>query len=319
VTRQKPKRKITLLEAQRRRIEALERWFGFIKGRRAITPDNFNVDLLVPTFWALGGHGHSSAGAPSARSLEVMRQLIVDGFKKISRGRAWTIETGNLAIIVTAMATSFQGAQIDLGLFGIAQLLRTEEWRIGACAWCRKDFLRKKQGEYCSARCSQFVRTKRVRDKRWKSDEVKARKAHMTVKEWRAAKQYPCPKCGAITRLLPDDIGFKCWKCDEIVEAKFGEETAEVVPADQALELFRDLTAGEAREVFAQMLGGGQRNLVAKYLDGDPLAKAKVEIIQERILAAAFDHEINRAYRDKDQTQEEVQWLSQNDAVPAKA
>jgi len=41
------------------------------------------------------------------------------------------------------------------------------------------------------------------------------------------------------------------------------------------------------------MLGGRQPNLVAKYLDGDPLAKAKVETIQERILAT--EHPIKAA------------------------
>lgn len=229
MTRQKPPRKVTLLEAQRRRLDALERWFGFIEGRRAITPENFNVDLLVPTFWALGGHGHSSGGTPSAGGLKAMRELIADGFKKMSHGRAWTIETGSLGIIITADATSYDGAQTELALFGIAQLLRTEEWRIGACAWCGKVFLRKKQGEYCSARCSQFVRTKRVRDKRWKPDEAKARKFRMTVKEYRTAEKYPCPECKAINPILRTDPVFKCWKCTGIFAAKFGEANHEYV------------------------------------------------------------------------------------------
>jgi hypothetical protein len=49
--------------------------------------------------------------------------------------------------------------------------------------------------------------------------------------------------------------------------------------------LARGLTTEEARGLFAQMLGGRQPTLVAKFLDGDPLANAKVEIIQERTAA----------------------------------
>jgi len=223
VPRQKPKYQVTLLEAQRRRLEALGRWFEFINDECEITPENFRHELLTPTYHALGGIPTFSDGPPSKENLAKVRQLIVNGFKEIAHGHAWSISLHDLGIVITAAGTSFAGSQTDLGQLGIAQLLRTEEWRIGACAWCGRGFLRKKQGAYCSPRCSQFVRTKRVRDPRWKRDEAKARKLRMTVDEFRTAERYPCPKCGAINRILRTDPGFACWKCNEISPAKFGE------------------------------------------------------------------------------------------------
>ena len=53
----KTETKITPVEAQRRRLEALTRWFDFIKGKLVVSPEQFDDTLLLPTFWSLGGSG----------------------------------------------------------------------------------------------------------------------------------------------------------------------------------------------------------------------------------------------------------------------
>jgi hypothetical protein len=294
VPRRKSKYKITPVEAQRRRLEALDRWFQFINGEREITPENFKEELLLPTAWGSGRKGIPLlTGSLGPAEIAEVKLEITNGLKQLADKGEWIIpaaKLGNFKIVISRLGTSHEGDALARSLLGLSDLLQGgEEWRADRCAWCGKPFLKKKRGEYCSLNCSQRMRTKRGRDPRWKKDEAKAKKLGLTVNELRTAEKYACQECGAINLIPLAKPVFKCRKCEGIFAAEFGEATAGIVPPDKALELFRDLTAGEAREVFAQMLGGGQRNLVAKYLDGDPVAKAKVKIIQERILAGPLN------------------------------
>jgi hypothetical protein len=226
MARRKPKYQVSLLEAQRRRLEALGRWFEFVEGRRAITRENFSNELLFPTYRALGGHPYFGAGRSSELSEEniaEVRQLIVDGFKELAQGRTWFLSLRDLEISITLHGTGYKGTPLTLSQIGIAQLLRNEEWRIGRCSWCGKGFLKKKRGEYCGGKCSQHMRTKRIRDPQWKKDEAKARRLGLTVNEFRTAEEYPCPKCNAINLIPQKQPVVKCRKCGEIFVGEFAK------------------------------------------------------------------------------------------------
>jgi hypothetical protein len=164
-------------------------------------------------------------------------------------------------------AVHFEGDGPAAFAMEAARVLTEEGRRLRKCASqpCGRFFVQRKRGQFCSARCSH-----RERQRTWygnlspeeRYEERRARYINMLPAGVKAKKR------GSRERI-----------------AKPEQITAEITPRDKALELVRSLTAEEAREVFAQMLGGRQPNLVAKYLDGDPLAKAKVETIQARILA----------------------------------
>jgi len=55
----------------------------------------------------------------------------------------------------------------DCFLLAAAQLLSTDGWRIALCAnaKCRRPFVRRKRGQYCSRACSQKIRTARYRQR----------------------------------------------------------------------------------------------------------------------------------------------------------
>ncbi len=235
VATRKPKRKITPVEAQRRRLEALTRWFDFIKGKLVVSPEQFDDTLLLPTFWSLGGSGSGYSltgstigqgadgrwrGLPSAEQVEEVKRLIMDGLTKLVDERMWIVSLAELEISVTPHGTSYKGARSTLSQLGVAQLLRTEEWRADRCAWCGDLFLKKKRGEYCSLRCSQRMRTKRARDPVWRKIDAKARKLGFTIEEYRTAENRPCPKCGAKNLTPQKQLIVGCRKCGALFGKK---------------------------------------------------------------------------------------------------
>jgi hypothetical protein len=194
--------RITPVEAQRRRLEALARWFKFVKGEWEVTPENFNDELLFPTYRALGGRGYSPGGPPSQEDIDEVRQLIMKGFDKLAAGDEWFVTLERLGISITRNGMSYEAPSKDLGQLGAAQLLRNEEWRIGRCAWCEERFLKKKRGEYCGRNCSQRMRTERARDPKWASKEADARKLGLpaAIMTGRKRATSNCPAgCGAAT------------------------------------------------------------------------------------------------------------------------
>jgi hypothetical protein len=183
VTKRKPKYKITPVEAQRRKLDALESWFQFANGELAIaTRKNFVNELIVPTAWSLGRRGivtliGSSVDSASAE-IEEIKMKVANGLKKLADSGEWVIpgaELGNFNIVVSRLGTSPEG-DVPSQLLAIAAVLQSEEWRAGLCAWCGRLFMKKKRGEYCGLKCSQRMRTKRVRDPRWRKKEARAKK-----------------------------------------------------------------------------------------------------------------------------------------------
>jgi len=69
-------------------------------------------------------------------------------FRTAVRRKSWTSRPGTPASLpafapITPHGTSYKGTALTLSQLGIAQLLRTEEWRIGRCGWCEEPFLKK--------------------------------------------------------------------------------------------------------------------------------------------------------------------------------
>src|SRR5208282_232672 len=209
--KRKPKSQISLVEAQRRRLDALDRWFQFVNDPRAITPENFKYELLFATAWGLEQKGIQVLTKPLDRAeVEEIRMEIADGLKELADKREWIIPSaklGSFNIVISQLGTSYEGTGRAHSLLGISGLLRGDQWRAARCSWCGKLFLKKKRGTYCSLNCSQRVRTKRVRDPRWKKDEAQAEKLRITVNELRTADKCPCPKCGVINLIARHQVG----------------------------------------------------------------------------------------------------------------
>ncbi len=187
MAKRKSKYKVTPIEAQRRRLDALERWFQFVNDEREITPENFSNELLFPTAWGLG-RGRSSGGTAPAgqREVEEIRMQIADGLKALADKGSWVIPgalLGRLNIVISQLGTALEGPAHARALAGISGLLQDEEWRVGRCLWCGKLFVKKKRAEYCSLRCSQRMRTKRSRDPRWPRKEAHARKRGLPAEQ----------------------------------------------------------------------------------------------------------------------------------------
>jgi hypothetical protein len=190
VAKRKTKHKVTPIEAQRRRLDALQSWFEFVNDERAITPQNFGNELLGPTTWGLdqmGGYGLTISGDPAEAEREVknVKMEIAKGLKMLADNDEWVIlgqNLGHFNIVISQIGTSFEGELRPLALLGISGLLHGEEWRPGHCAWCGKLFLKKKRGEYCNPKCSQRMRTLKVRNKnRWKGLLREAKKAAVPI------------------------------------------------------------------------------------------------------------------------------------------
>jgi hypothetical protein len=228
-TRKSPS-KITLLEAQRRRLEALDRWFQFINNERVITPENFSNELLFPTVWGLGRKaGYGLSGWVTPAEIEEIRMEISEGLKALADNREWIIpvaKLGHFNIVISELGVSYEGGLQAQALLGVSSLLDLDAWRSTRCSWCGKPFLKKKRGEYCSLNCSQRMRTKRARDPLWRKDEKRARRLGFTVNELRTALERPCPKCGVINLTPLEQLVVRCRKCTEIFPALFPAKPA---------------------------------------------------------------------------------------------
>ncbi len=215
--KRKPNGKITLVEAQRRRLDALDRWFRFVNDELAITPENFRDKLLFPSAWGLEQKGIQGFTEPiEPAEVEEIKVEIANGLKELADKRQWVIpsaDLGSFNIVISQLGTSYEGSDRAHALLAVSGLLRGDQWRSARCSWCGKPFLKKKRGEYCSLRCSQRVCTKRIRDPRWKKDEAQAKKLGLTVNELRTADKYPCPKCGTKNQIARHQVGAKCRKC----------------------------------------------------------------------------------------------------------
>lgn len=201
------KYKITPVEAQRLRLEALERWFQFINCERAIAPENFKNELLFPTFWSVRAKGFSLTG-PSLTTLEVeeIRTLIMKGIRKIADKETWIVysrDLGDFETQVSTFGTRYAGHARTLSQLGVLALFYGEEWRAHSCAWCGKVFVKKHRGEYCGKNCSQRMRTFKTRNQgRWEGVLKAAQRARQPIAAYLLAQREKllryltiCPVC----------------------------------------------------------------------------------------------------------------------------
>jgi hypothetical protein len=87
MTRRKPQYRITPVEAQRRRLGALSKWIDWVNDELPVTPENFERELLIPTFHALGAESRSTDNKPITREeLDGLKRRITAGFKALARG-----------------------------------------------------------------------------------------------------------------------------------------------------------------------------------------------------------------------------------------
>jgi hypothetical protein len=208
VATRKPKYRVTPVEAQRRRLAALDRWFQFVNGERAVTPDNFGQELLVPTAWGLERKLLVLMGAPlTANEMEEIKVEIAAGLRQLAEKREWVIsgaELGHFNIVISQIGTSYEGAARPQSLLGISALLQPkEEWRAGICAWCGKLFPKRKRSEYCKLQCSQRMRTFKARNPHWNGQLKAAIKAKQPIATYLLAQRKEpvrlvstCPVCG---------------------------------------------------------------------------------------------------------------------------
>ena len=206
------KRKITLLEAQHRRLDALERWFEFVNDEREITPENFSRELLDPTAWV---RGKLSGGIGLSKPAEVkeLKMKITHGLKALADGRQWIIPGTNLGrfnIVISEKGTDYEGEAGARSLLGIADLLKDGGWRSACCSWCGKLFVRKKRGTYCGLKCSQRMRTFKVRDPRWRQLIAAANRAGVPLADWlqdqrKKPDEEVCAQCGGALGPLAQD------------------------------------------------------------------------------------------------------------------
>jgi len=191
---QKPKHKISLIEAQHRRLDALDRWFQFINDERVITPENFAHELLGPTMWGAGRRRSGGTGLTNPAEVEGIKMKVADGLKVLAEGRQWIIrgaDLGHFDVVISELGTSYEGGARARSLLGIADLLQGGGWRSAACSWCGKLFLKKKRGTYCSLICSQRMRTFKVRDPRSSRVIASAKKDGVPIAAWLKTHRKP--------------------------------------------------------------------------------------------------------------------------------
>jgi hypothetical protein len=162
-----PRRFPYLSEIERRRVEALRFFVGFAQGEH---------DARELARFALRELGRGLIVGLGDEQIKEVRSWMLGGLCKMANGQAWEIrseELGPFAIVHGPGRSHYEGGPAVPKLL-LSALLDGANWRIGWCAWpdCRRLFVRKGQGEYCSRKCSQRMRTRRFRDPEFRKQET---------------------------------------------------------------------------------------------------------------------------------------------------
>jgi hypothetical protein len=200
-----PKPLITPVEAQRRRLKALDRWFEFVNGERVVKAEQFADTLLFPTFHSARAKGYGLSGKANI-NVEQIRELAMHNLRTVAAGESWFVSSKDLEdfeIQVSPFGTQYRGTAWTLSQLGILALLYGEEWRSALCAWCGKLFVRKHHGEYCTKKCSQRMRTFKARNPRAKVLLRDAVKAKIPIAAWLVNCESRSPARAGTVRTRP--------------------------------------------------------------------------------------------------------------------
>jgi hypothetical protein len=188
---------------ERQRVEALDYFVRFARGEHTgLELGRFVLEKLV-------GRG-LLVGMDDAKLVSELREWMLAGLTKMANGKEWIIKSEELrpfSIVHGTGRTHYEGG-IPVPKLILSALLDGANWRIGWCSWpdCGRIFVRKGRGEYCSKRCSQRMRTRRLRDPKFRDEELRSRLRREAVNE-------PTPKRARRTKrrpleavVTPDDI-----------------------------------------------------------------------------------------------------------------